>query len=117
MFNIDVVLGTDMEQMFMTFNASLAQHIDPDEPVPTVGLWGNLGNTGSVIGGEFVFSRRNLVIPINPKGTLIIWFGEKEEHGTAALKFDEGMMRCAAVIGRKGEFEKIREEKRFTVVQ
>lgn len=97
--------------MFLSFNGSLSQHRDSDEPGPTIGLWGNIG-PGQVNGGEFVFSQRNLALSMDPRGTLVVWFGQLEEHGTAMLTANDAM-RCAVALGRKGEFEIIREENNF----
>jgi len=116
LFNNHIIVGTDIEQLFLSFDCSLSQHCDPDEPAPTIGLWGNLGK-GEVLGGEFIFSRRNLVIPMNPKGTMVIWYGQREEHGTAMLECTEEAVRCVGVIGRKGKFKKIREENRFKMYE
>jgi len=98
--------GTNMEELFFSINASLAQHCDPGEAFPSIGLFGNLFE-GSVVGGHFVFSRRNLIVPFNPNGTILIWNSHLEEHGTSLLMTD-GAVRFGSALVHKREFDNIK---------
>lgn len=100
--------GTFADQLFFSFSAYLTQHTDPGEPFPTVGLWGDLKQDvekeiGCVEGGYFVFSQRNLIVPFNPKGSILIWQACTEEHGTSVLKANGNVQRFGSAVTHKAK--------------
>lgn len=81
---------------FVSYNFSGTNHCDPHDKIPSLGWWCQDGTV--VTGGMWWFSCLNILLEFNPVGTLMLFDGKIDEHGTGAFSEDSKGIQIGTVL-------------------
>ena len=100
------LLGTPYTSQFISYNFSGSNHIDPGDKIPSLGWWCHHGSE-NVVGGYWWFSRINALVYFNPSGTLMLFDGAVDEHGTGVFSKKNKGLQIGSVMILKKDLYKI----------